>query len=161
MLPLYLRLNSWMDLRVAAAPLYAAAGHRPLIVFHPDETTEAMVALYPPPAPVIAVIRSTDANSATAAGVQFAAQPGAALLYLVPGRAQWGLKRWLEFLGYRPGDPRTAGPPSLPAGLPALELRCLVTRAGGRAYALYVLRSPGTDPPAGVRSGDCPAERAS
>jgi 4-amino-4-deoxy-L-arabinose transferase-like glycosyltransferase len=160
-LPLYLRLNSWMDLRVAATPLYAAAGHRPLIVFHPDETTEAMVALYPPAAPVIAVIRSTDAESAAAAGQQLRAQPDAALLYLVPGRAQWGLKRWLEFLGYRRGESRPAGPPSLPSGMPALELRCLVTRAGGRAYALYVLASSGAEPAAALRSADCPPEHAS
>ena len=107
---------------------------------------------------MIAVIRSTQANSASAAADQFAAQPGAALLYLVPGRAQWGLRRWLEFLGYR-ADAAQPVAPSLPAGMPALELRCLVTRAGGRAYALYVLRSSGTDATAAVRSGDCPPER--
>jgi 4-amino-4-deoxy-L-arabinose transferase-like glycosyltransferase len=158
LLPLYLRLNGWMDLRVAAVPLYAAAGSRPLIVLYPDETTEAMVALYPPPAPVVSVIRATDAQAASAVAEQFAARPGAALLYLVPGRAQWGLTRWLEFLGYRSGAAAPSGLPSLPAGMPALELRCLVTRAGGRAYALYVVR---TGAPAVVRSGQCPAERAS
>jgi 4-amino-4-deoxy-L-arabinose transferase-like glycosyltransferase len=156
LLPLYLRLNSWMDLRVTALPLYAAAGQRPLIVFQPDETTEAMVELYPPPAPVIAVIRAIDSNAASAVAGQFTARPGAALLYLVPGRAQWNLKRWLEFLGYRAGL-ISAAPPSLPGGMPALELRCLVTRAGGRTYALYVLRT-GAEPAAAVRSGQCPAE---
>jgi len=160
LLPLYLRLNSWLDLRVAATPLYAAAGNRPIIVLDPDETTEAMLALYPPLSPAIAIIRSTDAAPAAAVAGRLAAIPEAALLYLVPGRAQWGIKRWLQFLGYRPGASDQHAAPIPPPGFNTLELRCLVTRAGGRSYALYVQRPAGADPAGAVRFDDCPAERA-
>jgi 4-amino-4-deoxy-L-arabinose transferase-like glycosyltransferase len=139
---LYSRLNDFLDLRQSAARLEGAIGARPLLLLYPDETTEAMVRLYLPRVELRASL--PPGQRPEAAGAAIAAAPDAAVLYLVPGR-QWGLSAWRAFLGLG-GVAAPAAKLALPAGLPPLALERLVSRPGGRSYALLSLERAAPEP---------------
>jgi 4-amino-4-deoxy-L-arabinose transferase-like glycosyltransferase len=143
--PLYLRLNDFMDLRASAQRLAPAIGPAGLVLLYPDETTEALVQLYLPAVPIRASVLPGAGVAAAAAAIR--AAPGAQVLVLVPDRAHWGASAWLAYLGYGGVVPRQPSL-TLPSGLPPLRLEQLITRPGGRSYAL--LSSASAAPPSGA-----------
>ena len=141
--PLLYSLNAWLSLERLAAPLARETAGRPLVLLAPDETTLALASLYLPRGAVVA---------SAGPGVDFAPALAAAgatarVLWLVPGAARWNLNDWATFLGYS-ASARPAAVPHPPAGL---ALECMLTRPGGRAYALLVPAAAGTAPAGGPR----------
>ena len=120
---LYLRLNPWLDLAVAARRLQAAAA-APLQVLDPDETTQALAELYLPAA------RTVEPGTT-------ALRRDAWVVYQDPDRRQWKLREWLAWLGYRaPAHASAAVTPVSPL-LAQWLAQCAIDRPGGRTYWLY------------------------
>ena len=135
--PLLRQLNDWQDLRVFAQRVSISAGWRPLIALGADETTVAMLSLYVPAAELGPVLTSNSEEAVAAAHRALRASRGEArILWLVPGGVRWSRADWFAFLGYGAAraQPRPAVLP--PAGLGAVRLECVVSRPGGRSFAV-------------------------
>jgi len=134
---LYRPLNEWQSLASEAGRIRAAAGDRPLVVFDADETTLALALLYVPASERAALIAAGAPDGTARAVAALAATRGTArVLWRVPEPRRWDAALWRAFLGYGGALPPPAPPASLPAGLGAMHVECLIERAGGRTYAL-------------------------
>jgi 4-amino-4-deoxy-L-arabinose transferase-like glycosyltransferase len=122
------------DLAALAARILARAGGHPLLLWQPDETTQAMAALYFP-AGGWQVVDAAHPMPPPDAKVQ------ARLLVAAPG-GSWKGARWREYLrsgALDQGPPPRAGPVVAGYGAGAL-----VERPGGRGYLLW---QPSEEPP--------------
>lgn len=124
--PLYLRVNDWLSLETVATQIHEASHGMSLTLIDPDETTVAMASLYLP-----------EAHGARAGETpSLTGDLDGDALWLMPG-GHWRGNQWLSFLGYLPTEAVRVPPiPPLPAGFEAWRVRCVIERAGGRAFAL-------------------------
>jgi 4-amino-4-deoxy-L-arabinose transferase-like glycosyltransferase len=137
-LGLFAAINRSQDLSALAADTKTALGQHPLVLWHPDETTLAWVALYLP-AIETHVIYADDAqqDDLPALAQQLKSQPGTRVLTKAP-RSRWNASMWIRFLH----DNRVAAEPARSTEIEqmqaqlGLQVYFTVAQAGGRGYAL-------------------------
>ncbi len=133
--PIERPLNRWQSLEDFAGSIRAAAAHRPLIVLGADETTVAMTSLYVPASERAGVLGDGPDAAAEAAAALAARGGEARIAWLVPGMPKWSMSDWRDFLGYGLTPVGVRLPP-LPPALTGVEVRCVVSRPGGRTIAV-------------------------
>jgi 4-amino-4-deoxy-L-arabinose transferase-like glycosyltransferase len=137
----YSQVDAWQDLASVARAMQRDAAGRPLILFAPDETTQAMIDMYartraelvPGPIDAAAIARlRADAEAA----------PHSLIVVQLTGRANQVAQRFAHYLGLRRNIPvqPSDGEPE-PAWLPAGGFRTAKSYAlpNGRRYALIEL----------------------
>jgi 4-amino-4-deoxy-L-arabinose transferase-like glycosyltransferase len=146
--PLVYQLNRWLSLATVAERIGAALDARPLVVLDPDETTLAMIELYLPRGGARTIVLPDEpAGVNRAATALAAAGVDGRVLWAVPGRAHWNLQAWSRFLGYTGGALPAPAAVVPPAELGPVRVALLLTRPGGRTYALLAPASAATQAP--------------
>ena len=116
---LYPPLDRWLSLESFSRRVTGVTGDAALRLVEPDETTEAMAALYLPN-----VARETSVRDAQRA------------LWLVPDQSQWKVRQWLGFLGYTTTTSEPTSMPPLPEALRDWVAACVLVRPGGRRVVI-------------------------
>jgi hypothetical protein len=138
----FVALNRTQDLNRLAARLLHHADAHPLLLWQPDETTQALAMLYLPPGRwrVLDVARAPGQTPAGLLVQALAATPDARVVALAP-RSGWSFARWRAWLadGALPDTP----PPGPAAGIDPLLAgtglvpQALLERPGGRGYLMW------------------------
>jgi 4-amino-4-deoxy-L-arabinose transferase len=144
---LYGAMNRAQDLAGLAARVTARAAGHPLLLWQPDETTEALAQLYLP-AERWSVIAGDGAGGEQMLAARLREQPDAQVLSLWRAPS-WSRAQWLDYLNGRAigaagGVPPAAGNSSDEAPLRGAGLRISAhfTRPGGRGYLLWSQATP-------------------
>ncbi|HTP38951.1 MAG TPA: hypothetical protein VMI92_05205, partial [Steroidobacteraceae bacterium] len=130
-LALVMSFNRWQDLETLSNQLKPDLAGRPVVLWHPDETTEAWVEMYLPGAPALSIL-GTEANGPDTLRGFLDQHPDARILALEHGPA-WGWRTWQRYLsgaGMLPAE----SDPKLPLSDLGLKQWTRVERPGGRAY---------------------------
>jgi 4-amino-4-deoxy-L-arabinose transferase-like glycosyltransferase len=138
----YARVDTWQDLASIARAIERDAVGKPLILFAPDETTQAMIDMYARttvdliPGPI-----DTAAIDRLRADVE--AAPQSLIVVQLPKRASLAAQRFAHYLGLRgSGSAQTPDGESQPAWARAARLRLAKSYSlpNGRRYAVFELQ---------------------